>query len=170
MRFTRVQLKAQLLRAEKRATAKTKRITQERNTRRSRRSIDKAAVFARDKGVCAECGLDTDKLAKWLASLPRHGPMYPIMGRRDRYVTHPLGLALGRHHARALTLLGRLWKVRLSVGCHLWEADHRTAIAEGGGDELSNLRTLCRRDHREATTALRGRLARRPTKSVGRGF
>ena len=79
------------------------------------------------------------------------------------------GLCLGGITG-ALTLLGRLWGVRLPLGARLWEADHVTPIAEGGSDELTNLRTLCKRCHRQESASLLGRLARRPTKGVGRGF
>jgi 5-methylcytosine-specific restriction endonuclease McrA len=171
VRLSKVKRKQLEQRAEKRVAAKARRITQERNARRSRRSIDRAAVFGRDRGVCAECGIDTDKLARWLAELPRWSPTHGyILGRNDRFVTHRMGAVLGRHHGRALTLLGRLWDVRLPLGARLWEADHRLPIAEGGSDEFENLRTLCRKCHTLETAALKARLARRPTKAVGRGF
>ncbi len=42
---------------------------------------------------------------------------------------------------------------------HLWDADHIVPVAEGGGEcDLSNMRTLCLRCHREVTAALRKRL------------
>jgi len=45
---------------------------------------------------------------------------------------------------------------------HLWDADHIVPVAEGGGEcDLGNLRTLCLKCHREATAALRKRLAER---------
>jgi 5-methylcytosine-specific restriction enzyme A len=44
---------------------------------------------------------------------------------------------------------------------HLWDADHIIPVVEGGGEcDLSNMRTLCLKCHREATAALRMR--RRP--------
>ncbi len=43
---------------------------------------------------------------------------------------------------------------------HLWDADHIVPVAEGGGEcDLSNMRTLCLRCHREVTAELRKRLA-----------
>ncbi len=42
---------------------------------------------------------------------------------------------------------------------NLWDADHIVPVAEGGGEcDLSNMRTLCLRCHREETAALRKRL------------
>jgi 5-methylcytosine-specific restriction endonuclease McrA len=48
----------------------------------------------------------------------------------------------------------------------LWDADHIVPVAEGGGAcDLSNIRTLCLVCHREATRALRERLAVRRAQS-----
>ena len=42
----------------------------------------------------------------------------------------------------------------------LWDADHVVPVAEGGGEcDLSNMRTLCLKCHRDATAKLRQRLA-----------
>ena len=44
---------------------------------------------------------------------------------------------------------------------HLWDADHIVPVVEGGGEcDLSNMRTLCLKCHKEATALLRMR--RRP--------
>jgi 5-methylcytosine-specific restriction enzyme A len=41
---------------------------------------------------------------------------------------------------------------------NLWDADHIVPVVEGGGEcDLSNLRTLCLKCHREVTAALRAR-------------
>ena len=50
----------------------------------------------------------------------------------------------------------REWGARRS----LWDADHITPVAEGGGEcDLANMRTLCLKCHREVTALLRRRLA-----------
>jgi 5-methylcytosine-specific restriction endonuclease McrA len=50
---------------------------------------------------------------------------------------------------------------------HLWDADHIVPVAEGGGEcDLSNMRTLCLKCHREATLALRARLRLQRTKPL----
>jgi len=85
-------------------------------------------VFARDGGVCAQCGLDTEALRK---------------NKRK------LDFAARRQFEKE-------WGRRRS----LWDADHMVPVAEGGGEcDLENMRTLCLRCHREATAALRRRLA-----------
>ena len=78
------------------------------------------ATIARDKGVCAICTVDTERLKQWLLSLPHHYTELlilkpPIFGRRDRFTYSVMhGAQLGRHRARALVLLGRLWGMKLS--------------------------------------------------------
>jgi 5-methylcytosine-specific restriction protein A len=86
-------------------------------------------VLARDHGVCAECGLDTIRLAADLVALRR----------RDR-------VAWRKHQAF------------LGVGSRrsYWDADHIVAVVAGGGEcDLSNIRTLCVWCHKRATQRLR---------------
>jgi 5-methylcytosine-specific restriction endonuclease McrA len=41
----------------------------------------------------------------------------------------------------------------------LWDADHIVPVAEGGGEcDVSNMRTLCLKCHRNFTSELRARL------------
>lgn len=43
---------------------------------------------------------------------------------------------------------------------NLWDADHIVPVVEGGGEcDLSNMRTLCLKCHREMTATLRQRMA-----------
>ncbi len=89
-------------------------------------------VFARDKGVCGQCGVDTVAL------------------RRDM---RKLDLAARRKFLKE-------WRLQDGSRKSLWDADHVVPVAEGGGQcDLSNMRTLCLKCHREATAALRVRLA-----------
>ena len=91
-------------------------------------------VFARDKGVCAECGVDTTGI------------------RRD---VRKLDYAARRRFFRE-------WRLREGSRKSLWDADHIVPVAEGGGQcDLTNMRTLCLRCHREVTAALRARLGAR---------
>lgn len=86
-------------------------------------------VFERDRGICAHCGLDC--LAEF------------------RHIKKLRGVA----RARAMSE----WNAGDRKS--LWDADHITAVAEGGGEcDLSNMRTLCLKCHRTRTAQLRKRL------------
>ncbi len=88
-------------------------------------------VFARDRGVCAVCRVDTIAL------------------RRD---LRKLDYAARREFLKK-------WRLREGSRKSLWDADHIVPVAEGGGQcDLSNMRTLCLRCHAQATAALRFRL------------
>jgi 5-methylcytosine-specific restriction protein A len=88
-------------------------------------------VFLRDRGICAWCGIDTAAAA-----------------RRLRF---------SRGANRRLLL--EHWGLRARTCKSLWDADHIHPVAEGGGQcDLANIRTLCLRCHRTATTELRRRM------------
>ena len=84
-------------------------------------------VYKRDRGLCAKCQVDT--VAAW---------------------NHIRKL---RHGKRGLAM--RDWGAPPNRSS-LWDADHIVPVVLGGGQcDLSNMRTLCLRCHREATAALR---------------
>lgn len=92
-------------------------------------------VFARDRGRCAVCSIDT--VAAYTA----------------------LKRARGAVRAAGLRLYGMK---TISSRRSLWDADHIVPVAEGGGQcDLENIRTLCLLCHREATAQLRSRLRQR---------
>src|SRR4051794_35629222 len=81
---------------------------------RSSASYLRECVLARDRGICAVCGIDTVALRRRVLRLP--------FGRR-------------MIEMRAL----RITKGRKSW----WEADHIVPVVEGGDSNLENIRTLC---------------------------
>jgi 5-methylcytosine-specific restriction endonuclease McrA len=90
-------------------------------------------VFLRDRGMCAVCG--TDCRAQW-------NHIRRLRAERKRLALLEWGLRPGQRKS-------------------LWDADHIVPVAEGGGEcDLANLRTLCLRCHREATSELRRRRVR----------
>ena len=90
-------------------------------------------VFARDRGICAICAIDT--IAAYNALKRARGPA----------------------RAAGLHLYGMK---SITTRRSLWDADHIRPVAEGGGQcDLDNLRTLCLLCHREATAQLRMRLS-----------
>jgi len=94
-------------------------------------------VFARDRGICAHCGLDTQMLERALL---------------DLCVTHAPVTAREQAAAAGFKLQfcpkenGR-FKIR-----SLWELDHILPVALGGGScGLDNMATLCARCHHVKT-------------------
>lgn len=99
----------------------------------------------RDRGVCAACGVNAERL--------RH----EAMKKRQRLVR--AGALPAR--SRSVPLRG----LDVPLGRSLWEADHVVPVVEGGGEcDLENFRTLCLWCHRRVTAALRAR-----RRGVGRG-
>jgi 5-methylcytosine-specific restriction enzyme A len=103
---------------------------------RSSTSYLRDCVLERDRGVCAECGIDTLKLRRAVMRLPFAARMKRI---------------------RELIDAGNFTKGRKSW----WEADHIIPVVEGGDSSLDNIRTLCIACHRAETAALRKRRAAR---------
>jgi len=90
-------------------------------------------VFERDRGICADCGVDTLAAAR--------------------------KLRFSRGAARSLLLTH--WGLRTRSRRSLWDADHIVPVIEGGGEcDLSNIRTLCLRCHRCVTSSLRQRISK----------
>jgi len=85
-------------------------------------------VFERDRGICAACGVDAEELRKKFRKLD-------YRARRDFL---------------------KQWKLKEGWRRSLWDADHTIPVAEGGGEcDLTNMRTLCLKCHRQATAELR---------------
>lgn len=114
-------------------------------------------VVRRDHGVCAGCGADAHLTGRILNYLFH-------AGRGWRREEDP-GLFERMDRNTAFRFLLQAWGIPSSSTHwhypHLWEADHIVPLVEGGTNDLSNYRTLCRGCHKEATRALAGRLAQR---------
>lgn len=92
----------------------------------------RAQVAKRDRGVCALCEVDCRALRRAYAALPKH-----------KRATFAESWNVPSRRRR------KTW----------WDADHTVALAEGGKNELANLRTLCLTCHKVQTKALAARLA-----------
>jgi 5-methylcytosine-specific restriction enzyme A len=87
-------------------------------------------VLTRDRGVCALCRVDT--LSAWIR------------------------IKKARGERRFLAL--QQWGLTKMTRSGLWDADHIIPVVEGGGEcDLSNIRTLCLKCHRQTTADLRKR-------------
>jgi 5-methylcytosine-specific restriction endonuclease McrA len=107
------------------------------------------ACWERDRGFCRLCRRDIGALKAFIQR------MLAIAKRAD---WHPERVPpdLAKRARRWTRLLRRL---RLDPR-HLWEADHRKPVIEGGLNCLSNLRTLCLPCHKAETRELARRRAR----------
>ena len=147
-------------------------------------------VYERDRGVCAHCGVDTEKRARearetsrlidWLAR--RHAedlfargelPFFPgFTASEKRYAEYRKATdktdQATRHDAYLWSdhwareeMRARFGETTGSGG-HTWEADHIIPVIEGGGEcGLENYRTLCLPCHKKETAALAKRRAQR---------
>lgn len=89
-------------------------------------------VYARDKGICAICNIDTKKTARDLHGLKgvEHDEM------RKKY---------NIHKKRKVTSMRK-------NGGGLWDADHIQRVVDGGGEcGMENVRTLCISCHKIIT-------------------
>ncbi|MDZ4801508.1 MAG: HNH endonuclease signature motif containing protein [Bryobacteraceae bacterium] len=87
-------------------------------------------TYARDRGVCFVCRVDTEEAYADI--------------RRSR----------GTGRLRKL----QHWGLKMLTRKSLWDADHIVPVVEGGGTcDLSNIRTLCLICHRKETADLRAR-------------
>lgn len=109
------------------------------------------AVFKRDKGICARCGLDCEVLRDELDSLEREQAKNKA---ERRWPPRWRGSAFQQFLAD--NKLG-MWNGE--VKRNLWETHHKVAVKEGGGQcGLENYATLCCRCHARETGRLRKRL------------
>lgn len=112
-------------------------------------------VHARDRGICARCGLDTDFLTKQLLALYLLDP--------EEASTNALLFGFGKVFVGTRRRWGGYPRPR-----SLWQADHIIPVVEGGGEcGLEGYRTLCTPCHKKVTAKLRTRMKER--KSEGRG-
>ena len=120
-------------------------------------ATQRRAVEARDHGVCALCGLDTDALERAF----REACYAAILPETSWFL-------MGRSNPKMRPVFERLDALGFDGERSLWDADHVVPVVEGGGvrpgmtpDEvLANLRTLCVPCHKAETRALAARRAK----------
>lgn len=94
------------------------------------------AVQRRDRGVCAECGLNTRALEIILAKLHKGAPA--------RQLYDFVAAALVRRGFNGGHAFYGWW-----VSETLWNAHHVVPVAEGGSNKLDNVVTLCVSCHKK---------------------
>lgn len=127
-------------------------------------------VFRRDKGVCAECGLDCDRLEGRLLMRVRSRRAnmrlaVSIVAKRGEknvpkhvWAAMPVGLQGMTIWSfdSVMTIYRYVMLSRIGVYSRnrLWEVDHIVAVRDGGGRcGIENLRTLCCKCHKTRTVA-----------------
>lgn len=93
----------------------------------------RAIVFRRDKGVCAECKADSEKVER---------VYHAIIGFEAKQV-----------FCKATGYV---------EGWTFWDADHIQELADGGSDQIGNLQTLCLPCHKVKTGKSRAANRGRP--------
>lgn len=105
-------------------------------------------VHQRDHGVCARCGIDCEALAEAIRGLQPTDP--PTWGSRR----------VRRWQDHTSTFCQFLKVNGLKRDRSMWEAHHRHAVIEGGGEcGLDGYETLCWRCHNQETHELRRRIS-----------
>lgn len=121
------------------------------------------ACHARDKGVCALCGCDTEKVRRvFRAAVEAYcRTKAPRMFEKPGY-GFALYAAAGLARPVFDLFIGLGWsRSRLQNSDTLWDADHVTPVVEGGGQcGEENVRTLCLPCHKAETKALAARRAK----------
>jgi len=123
--------------------------------------VRRAKVKERDRGICADCGLDTVAFAAFILRLERG--FVP----RGRSYGRSRGWIRGQQFLRARAIRRDL-RIPSHRFADLWDADHIVPQVEDGPQTMENLRTLCIWCHRRVTAELHARLAeRRRTAAAG---
>jgi hypothetical protein len=114
---------------------------------RASASYARQLVARRDRGVCAKCGVDTQKQRTAFIRLC-------TWGERGRWFT-------ARQHPRVAKLAQQKYGIpKNRLRGEWWDVDHIVPVVLGGGVHgLENLRTLCIPCHQEATRLLAQRRA-----------
>jgi 5-methylcytosine-specific restriction endonuclease McrA len=114
-------------------------------------------LFARDKGICATCGVDCVEVVKELEKL--EGPVEYWTKKSCIYEGMILENEPLMARLRELSIPPHRYQRRHRYG--IWDADHVIPVIEGGGGAktLDAFRTLCCRCHLDETAKLKRRLA-----------
>lgn len=121
------------------------------------------AVFARDGGICASCGVDGEKLQRisdaandslidfekdinpfWTQNLE--------MSYEDYTRELNKSFAFAKQYFKSARLI---WKnTALNFGGSCWQVDHIVEVVNGGKHEMENLQTLCNLCHKNKTAGM----------------
>ena len=107
-------------------------------------------VYARDKGICSLCGIDTKTVKKQIIETNCHCTKRKNKYQRKQKQPPHLPQCLAIRTDYSLGEKRKVWKRKYGGG--LWDADHIIRVDSGGGCcGLDNLRTLCLACHKSVT-------------------
>lgn len=116
---------------------------------RTSSSYARRQVRKRDKHVCSNCGVNTDRLRKVIIKLCDR--FYIRQTGKEPYNTHEVRKKYEKQFDGFLKYFLDKYKWFKYSG-HLWEMDHIVPVYKGGGScGLDNLTTLCLGCHKEKT-------------------
>ncbi len=122
-----------------------------------RRSPQHAArlVYKRDKGICVRCGLDAEAFREHVRAI---------------YFERWHGRLWWREKPETLKhFLDDLQIREAELNKSFWEAHHKIAVIEGGGEcGLDNYETVCIWCHKKETAELRRRMAEKRKEDKGK--
>lgn len=112
----------------------------------------RAATFKRDRGVCAACGADTEKIRR-VFDHAKSSYSFLIRGR--------LEIKTWRDWPAVV-----IWTVFTKIGFNressnsIWEADHIKEVVNGGDSSPENIQTLCIPCHKAKTKGMHAERAK----------
>ena len=106
---------------------------------RSSGSALRSAVFRRDKGICAACGCDAQKIERIAADADL---------AYSKTIQHPPAACWGWWKREIFAVFARMG---FNYNQSFWEADHILEVSAGGETTLDNTQTLCVPCHKEKT-------------------
>lgn len=109
-------------------------------------------LMKRDRGICAMCNLDCNRLIKRLQSIekgPENGSEKPIWKQQREQL---LSRKEYQHFSSRLSKAMKEGIIEKALSGKAWQADHIIPVFEGGGHcTITNLRTLCTACHKDVT-------------------
>lgn len=115
-------------------------------------SYARALVERRDKGVCARCKIDTQKLRRVYFVLVKRA-FFRLYKDKNYYFTEQVAKSVSGYIFKHSPLLQNFiekyqW---FDYNRHSWECDHVHPVYKGGLGTLDNLQTLCVPCHKQKT-------------------
>lgn len=119
----------------------------------------KMEVFARDNGLCANCGIDCEKIQRISDHADSSLYLYCLDINPNDLGSEFIGGKFVNYHEefrkQYFKEARKIWKdTPLNFGGSCWQADHILEVVHGGKHEMENLQTLCNLCHKKKTAKM----------------